>query len=68
MVNVAIMRTFVRLRQVLASNEELAYKVAEHDQQIGVLFEQVGVLLEPPDPPRNIRSVLSQNQEIQARS
>ena len=48
-VNVAIMRTFVRLRQVLATNEELALKVAQHDREIGVLFEHVTALLEPPD-------------------
>ena len=51
-VNVAIMRTFVRLRQVLATNEELARKVAQHDREIGVLFEHVTALLEPPDPPK----------------
>ena len=39
-VNVAIMRTFVRLRQVLSTNEELARKVAQHDQKIDILFEQ----------------------------
>ncbi|MCP4546604.1 MAG: ORF6N domain-containing protein [bacterium] len=33
-VKVAIMRTFVRLRQVLATNEELARKVAQHDREI----------------------------------
>ena len=51
-VNVAIMRTFVRLRQVLATNEELARKVAQHDREIGVLFEHVKALLEPADPPK----------------
>lgn len=49
-VNVAIMRTFVRLRQALATNEELARKVAQHDRQIAALFEHVKALLEPPDP------------------
>ena len=51
-INVAIMRTFVRLRQVLATNEDLARKVGRHDRQIGVLFEHVKALLEPPDPPK----------------
>lgn len=51
-VNVAIIRTFVRLRQVLASNEELAHKVAQHDRQIAALFKHVKALLEPPDPPK----------------
>ena len=46
-VNVAIMRTFVRIRQVLATNEELAKKVAQHDRQIGVLFEHVQKMLAP---------------------
>ena len=49
-VNVAIMRTFVRLREMLATNEELARKVAQHDQEIGILFEHVQQLLEPPEP------------------
>ena len=46
-INVAIMRTFVRFRQVLATNDELARKVAQHDRQIGVLFEQVQKMLAP---------------------
>ncbi len=48
-VNLAIMRTFVRLRQVLASNEDIARKVAGHDQQIATLFQHVKTLLQPPD-------------------
>lgn len=51
-VNVAIMRAFVRLRQTLASNEELARKVAQHDQEIGILFEHIHHLLEPPESPK----------------
>jgi hypothetical protein len=35
-VNVAIMRAFVRIRRILAANEDLARKVAQHDRQIGV--------------------------------
>jgi hypothetical protein len=50
-VNVAIMRTFVRLRQVLLANEDLARKVADHDQQIAVLFRHVQHLLQPPEQP-----------------
>ena len=46
-INVAIMRTFVRFRQVLATNDELARKVAQHDRQISVLFEQVQKMLAP---------------------
>lgn len=50
-VNVAIMRTFVRLREMLATNEDLARKVAQHDRDIGTLFAHVQRLLTPPDPP-----------------
>ncbi len=35
---------------MLATNEELARKVAQHDRQIAVLFEHVQKLLEPPAP------------------
>ena len=54
-VNVAIMRTFVRLRQVLSTNEELARKVAQHDQKIDILFEHIKGLLELPEPPKKPR-------------
>jgi hypothetical protein len=51
-INVAIMRAFVRLREILATHEELARKVAQHDQQIAALFEYVKTLLEPPPAPK----------------
>lgn len=51
-VNIVIMRTFVRLRQVLATHADFARKVERHDQQITVLFEHVKTLLTPPDPPQ----------------
>ena len=43
-VNVAIMRTFVRLRQVLSTNEELARKVAQHDQKTDILSRNPGLV------------------------
>jgi hypothetical protein len=49
------MRTFVRLRQILATNRDLARKVKEHDRQISVLFETVQKLLTPPEPPKKNR-------------
>ena len=52
-VNVAIMRTFVKIRRMLATNEELARKVAQHDREIAVLFENLQQLLTPPAPKRN---------------
>ena len=54
-VNIAIVQTFIRLRQILASNEELARKVAQHDQEIGILFDHIHNLLAPPEPPKKRR-------------
>jgi hypothetical protein len=61
-VNIAIMRAFVRLRQVLSSNKELANKLAElerklesHDGHIRSLFDAIRQLMAPPEPkPRRI--------------
>jgi hypothetical protein len=49
-VNVAIIRTFVRLRQILASNEDLARKINEHDRKITLLYNAVEKLLAVPEP------------------
>ena len=54
-VNIAIVRTFIRLRRILATNQELARKVAQHDQEIGILFEHIQQLLAPPEPPKKRR-------------
>lgn len=49
-INVSIMRAFVRLRKLMATNEELARKVAQHDRQIASLYEHVEKLLKLPEP------------------
>jgi hypothetical protein len=59
LVNVAIMRAFVRLRQMLAANKELARRLDElekkYDAQFRVVFDAVRGLMEPPEsPPRRI--------------
>ena len=50
-VNVQIMRTFVRLRQMLASNAELARKLAalekKYDSQFKVVFDAIRELMRP---------------------
>ena len=55
-VNVEIMRAFIKLRRMLASNDELARKLEElekkYDEQFGVVFEAIRQLMRPPDPPR----------------
>jgi len=40
-INISIVRTFVKLRQILATNEDLAQMVAKHDRQITLLSESV---------------------------
>jgi hypothetical protein len=50
-VNVAIMRTFVKLRQMLASNEELLRKLSaleeKYDAQFKVVFDAIRELMTP---------------------
>ncbi len=47
-INIAIIQTFIRLREMLATNADLSRKVAQHDRQIAILFDHVGKLLAPP--------------------
>jgi len=55
-VNIAIMRTFVKLRQMLESHAKLATKLAEledkYDEQFRVVFEVLNELMSPPEPKR----------------
>ena len=48
-----IMRAFVRLRQILASNAELARKLEalekSYDSQFKVVFDAIRQLMAPPD-------------------
>ncbi len=57
-VNIAIMRAFVKLREVLLTHKNLAQKLEElerkyqlHETDIQVIFEAIKKLLEPPDEP-----------------
>lgn len=56
MVNLEIMRTFVRLRQLLQSNTELARKLAvleqKYDSQFKVVFDAIRQLMAPPEQPK----------------
>ncbi len=55
-VNIEIMRAFVRLRQMLASNEELARKLdaleQKYDRQFKAVFDAIRELMTPPPKPR----------------
>lgn len=52
-VNIQIMRTFTKLRQILATHEDVKRKLEEHDKQFIVIFAEINrinKLLEPPKP------------------
>jgi phage regulator Rha-like protein len=58
-VNVAIMRTFVKLREILSTHKELAHQLVDlerrledHDEQIQTIFEAIRQLMAPPEKPR----------------
>lgn len=58
-VNIAIMRAFVSLREMLTTHKELALKLDDleqqlkgHDEQIQTIFEAIQQLLTPPKQPR----------------
>jgi len=55
-VNIAIMRTFVRLRQFLATHRDLAERLTamekEYDQRFKVVFDILRQLTQPPAAPR----------------
>jgi hypothetical protein len=58
-VNIAIMRTFVRLREILLSNADLARKLnaleTKYDTQSKAVFDAIRELMVPPEkPPRQI--------------
>ena len=53
-VNIEIMRTFVRLRRMLASNKELARRLDElekkYDAQFKIVFDAIRQLMSSPEP------------------
>ena len=53
-VNIEIMRTFVHLREILATHKNLARKLDElekkYDQQFRVVFEAIRQMVTPPIP------------------
>jgi len=56
-VNIEIMRAFVKLRQMLASNAELARKLTalekKYDAQFKVVFDAIRSLMTPPEKPKS---------------
>jgi len=57
-VNIAIMRAFVRLREILSTHKDLARKLADlerklsqHDEKFTIVFEAIRQLMTPPPAP-----------------
>lgn len=58
-VNIQIMRIFVKLRKILSTHKELAYKLSElerkiekHDGEIKTIFQAIRQLMAPPEKPK----------------
>ena len=55
-VNIAIIRVFVRLRQMLASHKDLAAKLdtleKEYDHNSEAVFDAIRALMIPPEKPK----------------
>lgn len=58
-VNIQIMRTFVKLRRMLATHGELSRKLAalerKYDRQFKVVFDAIRELMAPPEPKKKRR-------------
>lgn len=67
-VNIAIMRTFVRLRGLLASHKELDRKITElerkYDTKFKVVFEAIRKLMSPESLPTRRRIGFSENDKV----
>ena len=55
-VNIAIMRAFVKLREMIASNKDLAKRLDDlekkYDTQFKIVFDAIRRLMTPPEPKR----------------
>ena len=60
-VNIAIMRTFVTLRQMLATHQELARELAQlerkYDEKFRVVFDAIRQLMAPPTDDQERRQI-----------
>ena len=69
--NIAIMRAFVQLRELLATNKDLAARLEkveqaqeQHASVINILADEIDALKQlPPDPPRNPIGFISKDSD-----
>lgn len=57
--NIAIMRAFVKLREIVSAHKDLGIKLRElenkvenHDEEIRAIFEAIRLLMAPPENPK----------------
>lgn len=71
LVNFQIMRTFVHLREILATHKDLARKLEELeqkcDEQFSVVFEAIRQLMAPPNPPKRKIGFVVEEPQVQYR-
>ena len=67
-VNIAIMRVFVRLKQILSTHKDLSHKLDElerktekHDSEIRTIFEAIRQLMAPPPLPKQLLGTVPNN-------
>lgn len=73
-VNIAIMRAFVKLREVMGTHKELAHKIealerkyTKHDEELQVVFKAIKRLLEPTPAPTKRRIGFRTLSELRSR-
>ena len=67
-VNIAIMRAFVKLREMLTAHKDLARKLDDmekkYDHQFKVVFDAIKQLMTPPDTKKKIKIGFRRDKEI----
>ena len=65
-VNIQIMRTFIKIREMLATHKDLKQKIEElekkYDAQFKVVFDAIKQLMEPPQKTRKRIGFLRENE------
>lgn len=58
-ISISIIKTFVKLREIISTHKELALKLGQlerkiekHDEEIKTIFDAIRQLMIPPDPPK----------------
>ena len=71
-VNITIMRAFVKLREMIASNKELTKRLYElekkYDSQFKVVFDAIRQLMTPPEPKKKKIGFVARERSAQHRT